>query len=420
MDNPEAKAIVRHMSDTSDILIVGGGLNGPALALSLAQAGFSVTVIDALAEQIRADAAFDGRAYALALSSQRLLAAIGVWDRVADQAQPMLEIRVSDGHAGLGPSPLVMQFDHAEIEEGPMGFMVEDRHLRRALMEAMAAEPRITTRSGVRVVAQATSTAGAGVTLSDGATLNARLLVGCDGRASGTAERAGIERTGHGYGQTALVCAIAHELPHHGIAHQFFMPPGPLAILPLTGNRSSIVWSETTAHAAEIAAMDEAAYLAVLRPRFGDFLGEIALAGQRFSYPLGLTLAKSFIGERLALVGDAAHGMHPIAGQGLNAGLRDVAALAEVVTLAARRGEDIAGPGVLDRYQQWRRFDTTTLALATDAFNRLFSNDNPLLRLGRDLGMGLVNAAPALRRGFIREAAGLTGDLPRLMQGLPV
>ncbi|GHF34188.1 2-octaprenyl-6-methoxyphenyl hydroxylase [Seohaeicola zhoushanensis] len=420
MDNPEAKAIVRHMSDTSDILIVGGGLNGPALALSLAQAGFSVTVIDALAEQIRADAAFDGRAYALALSSQRLLAAIGVWDRVADQAQPMLEIRVSDGHAGLGPSPLVMQFDHAEIEEGPMGFMVEDRHLRRALMEAMAAEPGITTRSGVRVVAQATSTAGAGVTLSDGATLGARLLVGCDGRASGTAERAGIGRTGHGYGQTALVCAIAHELPHHGIAHQFFMPPGPLAILPLTGNRSSIVWSETTAHAAEIAAMDEEAYLAVLRPRFGDFLGEIALAGQRFSYPLGLTLAKSFIGERLALVGDAAHGMHPIAGQGLNAGLRDVAALAEVVTLAARRGEDIAGPGVLDRYQQWRRFDTTTLALATDAFNRLFSNDNPLLRLGRDLGMGLVNAAPALRRGFIREAAGLTGDLPRLMQGLPV
>ncbi|MCB1342793.1 MAG: UbiH/UbiF/VisC/COQ6 family ubiquinone biosynthesis hydroxylase, partial [Pseudooceanicola sp.] len=409
MDNPALRPIVRGMSETCDILIVGGGLNGPALALALAQAGFRVTVIDALAESLREDAAFDGRAYALALTSQRLLKAIGVWSAVAEQAQPMLEIRVSDGHAGLGPSPLVLQFDHAEIEEGPMGYMVEDRHLRRAFLEAMAAEPLIGTVSGQRVVAQAVSPAGAEVTLSDGTRLAGRLLVGCDGRSSGTAERAGIRRTGHGYGQTALVCAIAHALPHHGVAHQFFMPPGPLAILPLTGNRSSIVWSEATARADEIAAMDEAGYLAVLRPRFGDFLGEIALEGQRFSYPLGLTLANSFIGERLALVGDAAHGVHPIAGQGLNAGLRDVAALAEVVTLAARRGEDIAGPGVLERYQQWRRFDTTTLALATDAFNRLFSNDNPLLRLGRDLGLGLVNAAPALRRAFIREAAGLTG-----------
>ena len=416
MDNPEARPIVQPMSDTSDILIVGGGLNGPALALALARAGFSVTVIDALAEETRADAAFDGRAYALALTSQRLLAAIGIWDAVADHAQPMLEIRVSDGHAGLGPSPLVMMFDHGEIEEGPMGYMAEDRHLRRAFLEAMAAEPGVTTLSGLRVTAQQTGPDLASVTLSDGSQRHARLLVGCDGRASGTAERAGIRRTGHGYGQTALVCAIAHELPHHGIAHQFFMPPGPLAILPLTGNRSSIVWSETTAHAAEIAAMDEESYLAVLRPRFGDFLGEISLAGQRFSYPLGLTLAKSFIGPRLALVGDAAHGLHPIAGQGLNAGLRDVAALVDVLSDARQRGEDIGSTPVLTRYEQWRRFDTTTLAVATDTFNRLFSNDNPLLRALRDVGMGLVNATPALRRGFIREAAGLTGDLPSLMR----
>ena len=206
-------------------------------------------------------------------------------------------------------------------------------------------------------------------------------------------------------------------MPHEGIAHQFFMPPGPLAILPLTGNRSSIVWSERTAEALRINALDDAGYLEMLRPRFGDFLGEIGLAGARFTYPLGLSLANSFIGERLALVGDAAHGVHPIAGQGLNAGLRDVAALAEVLADASRRGEDMGGRQVLERYQQWRRFDTATLALATDAFNRLFSNDNPLLRLGRDIGMGLVNAAPALRRTFIREAAGLTGDLPRLMQG---
>jgi 2-octaprenyl-6-methoxyphenol hydroxylase len=243
------------------------------------------------------------------------------------------------------------------------------------------------------------------------------LLVGSDGRKSGTAARAGIKRSGWDYGQTALVCAIRHELPHHGIAHQFFMPPGPLAILPLTGNRSSIVWSERHATAAEINAMDDGAYLQALRPRFGDFLGEIALEGARFAYPLNLTIADSFIRDRLALVGDAAHGMHPIAGQGLNAGLRDIGALAQTLTLAARRGEDIGTQLVLERYQQWRRFDTATLAMATDLVNKLFSNDNPLLRLGRDLGMGVVGAIPGLRRNFVREAAGLTGDLPRLMQG---
>lgn len=243
------------------------------------------------------------------------------------------------------------------------------------------------------------------------------LLVGSDGRNSGTAQRAHIKRTGWEYGQTALVCAVAHEKPHSGIAHQFFMPPGPLAILPLTGNRSSIVWSERTETAARINGLDDAGYLAALRPRFGDFLGEISLAGARFTYPLTLTIANRFVDDRLALIGDAAHGVHPIAGQGLNAGLRDVAALAETLALAARRGEEIGSIAVLERYQQWRRFDVTTLALATDAFNRLFSNDNTLLRVGRDLGMGLVNKLPGLRRGFIREAAGLTGDLPRLMQG---
>ena len=419
MDNPEASAILRGMSADSDILIVGGGLNGPALALALAQAGQRVTVIDALPEDLRKDAGFDGRAYALALASQRLLAGIGVWPRVTAEAQPMTDIKVTDGHAGHGPSPFLMHFDHAEIEEGPMGYMVEDRHLRRAFLEAMDASPLITQVSA-RVVAQEITATAAQVTLDTGATLTAKLLVGCDGRRSGTADRAGIKRTGWDYGQTALVCAIEHEKPHHGIAHQFFMPPGPLAILPLTGNRSSIVWSERTETAAAINALPETDYLAALRPRFGDFLGEIRLAGARWTYPLGLTVANSFIADRLALVGDAAHGMHPIAGQGLNAGLRDVGALAEVVADAARRGEDIGSPLVLERYQQWRRFDTATLALATDAFNKLFSNDNPLLRLGRDLGMGLVNAVPGLRRTFVREAAGLTGDLPRLLRGQPL
>lgn len=420
MDNPVQTVIVPGMTENSDILIVGGGLNGPPLALALAQSGHQVTIIDALGEKVRRNAAFDGRAYALALASQRLLAMIGVWDKVADKAQPMLDIKVTDGHAGAGPAPFFMHFDHAEIEEGPMGFMVEDRHLRRAFLDAMADTPGITQISGKTVVEQSVEQAVVRLTLDDGAELAGTLLIGCDGRRSGTASRAGIGRTGWEYGQTALVCAIRHEQPHHGVAHQFFMPPGPLAILPLTGNRSSIVWSEKTETARQINAQDDAGYLAALRPRFGDFLGDISLEGQRFAYPLNLTIANEFIADRLALVGDAAHGMHPIAGQGLNAGLRDVAALAETLTLAARRGEDIGASAVLARYQQWRRFDTATLAAATDFFNRLFSNDNPLLRLGRDIGLGLVNAAPVLRRGFIREAAGLTGELPRLMQGRPI
>ena len=297
-----------------------------------------------------------------------------------------------------------------------MGQMIEDRYLRRALLETMDEAEGITQVTD-SVSAQEVDARGVTLTLASGKTVSGRMVVGCDGRASGTAVRAGIRRTGWGYGQTALVAAVAHELPHHGIAHQFFMPPGPLAILPLPGNVSSIVWSESEATAASFAALSDDDFMEVLRPRFGDFLGEISLKGKRYTHPLGLTIANSFVAERLALVGDAAHGMHPIAGQGLNAGLRDVGALAQVVSEAARRGEDFAAPDVLERYQQWRRFDTATLAAVTDATNRLFSNDNPLLRLGRDLGMGVLGSMPGLRRGFIREAAGLTGDLPELMKG---
>ncbi len=405
------------MDFDTDIAIVGGGLNGPALSLALAQIGLRVTIIDRLKDATRGEPEFDGRSYALALTSTRLLQGIGVWDAVAPDAQPMLEIKVTDGRAGEGPSPFFMHFDHAEIEEGPMGHMVEDRHLRRALADAVKATPGITVMDGQDVVTQQADQSGVTVSLAGGKALRARLLVGADGRGSGTALRAGIKRIGWGYAQTALVCAIAHENPHGGVAHQFFMPPGPLAILPLTGNRSSIVWSETADNAARINALPDDAYLDVLRPRFGDFLGQISLAGARYTYPLSLSLAHAMIAERVALVGDAAHGVHPIAGQGLNAGIRDVAALAEVIADAHRRGQDIGTVSVLDQYQRWRRFDNTALALATDSFNRLFSNDNPLLRMARDVGMAAINAMPGARRGFIREAAGLTGDLPRLLQG---
>jgi 2-octaprenyl-6-methoxyphenol hydroxylase len=406
------------MTRDADILIAGGGLNGPALALALSQGGFRVTVIDARPAPARAEAGFDGRAYALAVASVRLLTAIGVWPGIADKAQPMLEIKASDGRAAEGAAPFFLHFDHAEIEEGPMGFMLEDRHLYAAFLQAMQAAPGVTLLSGETVVAQDVGPSGVTVTLASGRTLTAGLLIGCDGRGSGVAACAGIRRVGWGYGQTALVTAIRHEKDHHGVAQQFFMPSGPLAILPLKGgHHSSIVWSETDATAAAIQALPDDEYLDALRPRFGDFLGAISLAGERFTYPLSLSLAERFTAPRIALVGDAAHGVHPIAGQGLNLGLRDVAALAEVLILARRRGEEPGSPAALEEYQRWRRFDATALALGMDTVNRVFSSDNPLLRLGRDLGMGMVNALPSLRRGFIRQAAGLTGELPKLLQG---
>ncbi|MDU8943797.1 FAD-dependent monooxygenase [Ovoidimarina sediminis] len=408
------------MTERTDIVVAGGGLNGTALALALASGGFSVTMVDPVKAEIRADAGFDGRGYALSLSSVQVLKALGLWAGLQGNAQPILDIRITDGRPGEGPSPLMLEFDHREIEEGPMGFMIEDRFVRQALLAAVAKSDLIDHRDGVGAADHKITPADVTVSFTDGGTCEAALLIGCDGKASPTARRSGIRRQGWAYGQTALVCAVSHELPHEGCAHQYFLPAGPLAILPLPGNRSSIVWTERETEARRIMALDEAGYLEVLRPRFGGFLGEISLAGARFSYPLSLSLTDRLVSDRVALAGDAAHAVHPIAGQGLNAGLKDVAALAEVLVDARRRGEDIGTTLVLERYQRWRRFDIATLALATDAFNRLFSNNNPILRVGRDLGLAAVNAMPGLRRGFIREAAGLTGDLPRLAKGQPL
>ena len=407
--------VLRHIGGMDfDVIIIGGGLNGPALGLALT--GLRVAIIDARPAPARTQPGFDGRAYALAAASKRLLSAIGVWDHIADQAQPILQIKASDGAVGIGPAPFFLNFDAAELDGEPMGFMVQDRHLYAAFLATMA--DRVTLISGQTVVAQDSH---ASVTLDHGQTLTARLIVGADGRGSGTAARAGITRTGWGYGQTALVTALHHARPHHGIAHQYFLPNGPLAILPLIGgHHSSIVWSEKSTAATAIQSLDDVAYLAVLRARFGDFLGEITLAGDRFTYPLSLTLANELIRPGLALIGDAAHGVHPIAGQGLNLGLRDVAALAQVILVAHRHGEDIGALDVLRRYERWRRFDNTAMALGMDGVNRLFSNDNPILRGLRDLGMGLISATPALRRGFMRQAAGLSGDLPLLLQGKPI
>lgn len=399
------------------ILIVGGGLTGTALALALAQAGREVALIDAQPRQTRAADSFDGRSYALAFASMRMLTTLGLWEALQENAQEILGVRVSDGRVDRGPGPFVMEFDATELEEGPLGAMVEDRFLRQALLEAIKSTSEITEYNGVTVQDQSVDETGVEVTLSDRQKLTGALLIGADGRGGSVATRAGITRQVIDYDQTALVCAISHESPHHGIAHQYFLPPGPLAILPLTGKRVSIVWSERRALAKKIKTLGDREYLQVLRPRFGDFLGKIELAGKRYAYPLNRSLARSFVAPRVALVGDAVRGVHPIAGQGLNASLRDVAALAEVLIDAERRGEDIASPFVLERYQTWRRADSTALATATDGFNRLFSNDSSILRFGRGIGLAAVGKTPMLRRAFMREAAGLNGDLPRLLKG---
>lgn len=408
--------MIAAMKTDVDILIAGGGLNGPTLALALADAGLSVAVVDPRPADARAGNDFDGRAYALAIASQRLLKALGLWSGLADKSQPILQVKASQGLPGQGAAPFFLHFDSAEIEEGPVGYMLEDRFLYRTLLDAMSGH--VTHLPGIAVTGHQVEASHVTVDLSDGLQMTARALIGADGRNSSVAQRAGIKRRGWDYGQTALVAAIDHAEPHHGIAQQYFMATGPLAILPLPGNRSSVVWSETNDNARVIATLDDDELLKVLRPRFGDYLGAISLAGARFSYPLSLSLAETYAAPRIALVGDAAHGVHPVAGQGLNLGLRDVAALAEVLVEAARRGEDIGSELVLERYQAWRRFDATSLALGMDSVNRLFGSDNPILSAARGIGMGIVTALPPLRRGFMRQAAGLSVDpMPRLLTG---
>ena len=405
------------MTHDCDALIVGGGLTGPLISIALASEGLSSIVVDAGKVSQQRSENFDGRAYALTLTSIRMLEVLGIWNDLKAHAEPILDIKVSDGLAGMGASPLFLHFNHREIEEGPFGHLVEDRFLRRALLDRISDNPLIRHLSGTKVLSASNGAITTDARKKADRDLKGRLVVGCDGRASRVARWSGIERTGWDYGQTSLVCALEHERPHQGIAHQFFTPAGPLAILPLKGNRSSIVWTEKRELAEDIQARSDEGYLQALRPVFGDFLGDIKLVGERFSYPLGLSLANSFVENRVALAGDAAHGIHPLAGQGFNLGVRDGAALCEVLVEASRRGEDIGSLDVLERYQRWRRFDTASLAVATDGINRLFSNDNPLLRLARDIGLGAVNRVPDLRRGFMREAAGLSGDMPRLLTG---
>lgn len=397
-----------------DAIVVGGGLAGAATALGLAHAGLSVIALDADPATAERAAVFDGRAYAVALGSQRFWNAVGVWQSVTAHAEPMIDVLVSDGRVSEGASPLFMHLDHRELAEGLYGYMIEDRHLRPALVDHLATA--VDHRTGVRVASVSYETGRAIAELDDGQTLAAPLLVACDGGNSPIAAAAGIRRVKWNYDQNGLVCAVGHEKPHHGVAHEMFLPGGPFAILPLRGNRSSLVWTERTAEAQRIHALSDEGYVMELEKRFGDFLGPITLEGGRWTYPLRLSLAHEYIRPRLALTGDAAHAVHPIAGQGLNLGVRDAAALAEVVGDAMVIGEDIGAFDVLERYQRWRRFDSTALALSMDALNRVFSNDITPVRTLRDLGLAAMNHLPGARRLFMRAATGLAGETPKLMQ----
>ena len=398
----------------TDVVIAGGGLVGGALALALAQAGLRSVVCDPAPG---GPEGVTGRSYSLNLSSVRMLKALGLWDALEPDAQPILDIYVSDERPGRGASPLHLHFDHREIGEGPMGHMVEDRHLRPALDAALDGEPRI-GRRGTTV--KGLDLAPAGITASADAPIRARLLVAADGRGGHLPEDAGIRRQVKPYGQTSLTATLGTGRDHGGAAHQMFRPAGPLALLPLRGRRIGVVWTETADEAGRVAALPDHAFLDHLRPVVGGLFGDLTLEGGRAAWPLTLVLAERLVAERVALAGDAAHGLHPIAGQGLNAGLKDAAALAEALRDARRSGIDIGSRFPLETYQRWRRFDAASMAMATDGVNALFSNASPALRGLRAFGLGAVNAVPPLKRALIREAAGLAGDLPLLMRGEPL
>jgi len=397
-----------------DVIIVGGGLVGLPLAIALAGHGLQVAVIDREAPARALAETFDGRVSAIAHASRMALQGLGIWAEVSE-AQPILDIRVSDG-----TSPLFLHYDHRELGAEPFGHLVENRILRQALQRRQSQLANLQLLAPASLASLDRGPGQVTARLTDGRAFRAPLAVAADGRESPLRQAAGIRSFGWGYGQAGIVCTIAHQYPHHGIAQERFLPAGPFAILPMTGNRSSLVWTEREALAPAMLALDDAAFLAEVAERFGDYLGALAVVGPRWSYPLRLHLADSYVAHRLVLIGDAAHGIHPIAGQGLNLGLRDVAALAEVLIEAARLGLDLGDALVLERYQRWRRFDNLLLAGVTDALNRLFSNDVAPVRLLRDLGLAAVNRLPPLKRLFIQHARGTMGELPRLLAGQPL
>ena len=399
--------------DPRDVVVAGAGYVGLAVAIASARPGLSVMVVDAAPEGVWKR---DGRASAIAAAASRMLARLGCWDEIAPQAGPITEMIITDSRTSDPVRPVFLTFG-GEVEAGePFAHMVENRVLNGAL-RARAAELGIDIVEGVAVAGFEAGPADVEIALADGTTQRARLLVAADGVRSRLRDMAGIRTTHWDYGQSGIVCTVAHERPHEGRAMEHFLPAGPFATLPLTGNRSSIVWTERTADAERLVAADPLVFEAELERRFGLTLGEIRVEDKPRAWPLGLTLAREFVRPRLALAGDAAHGIHPIAGQGLNLGFKDAAALAEVVVEADRLGRDIGALDVLQDYQAWRRFDTVQMGITTDVLNRMFSNDMAPVRTIRDIGLGLVDRMPRLKEFFIRQASGLSQNTPRLLRG---
>jgi 2-octaprenyl-6-methoxyphenol hydroxylase len=401
----------------ADVVIAGGGMVGLPLALALAQGGLKTVVADAAPVARALDPKFDGRVSALAYASVRMLKTLGVWEGLAPDAQPIQEILVTDGKPGQPASPFSLHFDAQEVGVAALGHIAENRHIRAALHAAVERAANLEWLAPAAVKTVRTEAGGAMVTLANGEQIRAALVIAADGRESPLRAEAGIGVIGWSYPQTGIVATVEHEKPHNGVAYEHFLPSGPFAILPMTGSRSSLVWTEAKTKAPALLALDEARFNEELARRFGGHMGKTKAAGPRWSYPLAFHLARDFVRPRLALAGDCAHGIHPIAGQGLNLGLKDAAALAEVLLDAARLGQDIGALDTLKRYERWRRFDSFTLAASTDALNRLFSNDIAPLRHLRDLGIGIVDAIGPARRFFMRHAGGDVGKLPRLMKG---
>jgi 2-octaprenyl-6-methoxyphenol hydroxylase len=404
---------MRQANAKTDVLIAGAGIPGLTLALALARAlkpGFAVTVCD---PSLALPPAADDRVSAITLSARQMLDALGIWARIAAQAEPVHEMAITDSKLENVVRPTFLMFDEEGGEE-PLAHIVEHRVLAAALREAAKAE-------GVELLAKPVDgfeIADESVAASVGEQpLAAKLLVAADGARSKLRALAKISSVSADYKQLGIVATIGHEREHKGIATQHFLPAGTFATLPLTGNRSSIVWAEEAAEARRLVALPPDEFKQELVRRFGRKLGEIEVLSKVRAFPLSLSIARSFTGERLALLGDAAHVIHPLAGQGLNLGLRDAAALAESISDAARLGLDPGGPEVLKRYQRWRRFDTVAMAGMTDGLNRLFSNDSDALRVLRDVGLGFVERAPRLKQFFTHEAAGTEGDTPKLMRG---
>ena len=418
-----------------DIVIAGGGFAGLSLAIALRQGLGPSTAITVADPTLGKGHDGDERASAIVAAARRLFETLGVWEGVAGETQPILDMVVTDSRVEDAVRPVFLTFA-GDVEPGePFAHMIENRFLLDAL-EKKAREAGVVLRAAAvsnftphaesgRPDAQRSDRGefsepgphGIRVGLSDGTSASPRLLVAADGARSSIRDQAGIAVHGWDYGQSAIVTTVSHERDHEGRAVEHFLPSGPFAILPLKGHRSSIVWTETTKEAERILALPDDALHVELEQRFKLHLGDISAVGRRRAHPLGFFVARSFIAERIALVGDAAHLIHPIAGKGLNMGLRDVAALAEATVDAARLGLDVGGAEVLERYQRWRRFDTMTMGLMTDGLNRLFSNRSAVLCLVRDVGLGMVDRVPNLKHLFIREAAGLVGDVPKLLRG---